>query len=252
MTLDKAVVKICKSATKPGVAFVALSRVRHPDDLMLDDSFPAMSNFMRQRANVSFLKRQKWERRMRVKFAKTLRKYVRTEEWGLKEPLWTEETSQAADELLRFLTKHKDLTDDCVLPEFFRSHSAAEDAAPELEKNASKQAMYTEVWQRLHTYPYSCEIQAARGVLDTEAQEKQRQAVDQPQAPWRLQTVTRKNWRVPAHEWLELIDTGSLSVGALELFNQSFVRGLLRKNMKLYNPFFLQKYDGLDQRLEKQ
>ena len=35
---------------------------------------------------------------MRVRFARTLRKYVRTEKWNLKEPLWTEETSQAAEE----------------------------------------------------------------------------------------------------------------------------------------------------------
>ena len=41
MTLDKAVVKLGSKAGTPGVAFVALSRVRHPDDLMLDDDFPS-------------------------------------------------------------------------------------------------------------------------------------------------------------------------------------------------------------------
>jgi len=39
MTLRRAVVNLGKAAQKPGVLFVALSRVRHPDDLMLDDSF---------------------------------------------------------------------------------------------------------------------------------------------------------------------------------------------------------------------
>ena len=43
MTLDKLIVKIGQAAASPGVLFVALSRVRHPRDLMLDDDFPAMS-----------------------------------------------------------------------------------------------------------------------------------------------------------------------------------------------------------------
>ena len=37
MTLDRAVVRLTRAAASPGVALVALSRVRHPDHLMLED-----------------------------------------------------------------------------------------------------------------------------------------------------------------------------------------------------------------------
>ena len=52
MTLKKAVVKIGVSASKPGVAFVALSRVGHPDDLMLDDDFPALLEILKQSRHI--------------------------------------------------------------------------------------------------------------------------------------------------------------------------------------------------------
>ena len=42
MTLAKVIVKLGAAVREPGVLFVALSRVRHPDDLMLDDDFPAL------------------------------------------------------------------------------------------------------------------------------------------------------------------------------------------------------------------
>ncbi len=60
MTLDRAIVRLTKAASAPGVAFVALSRVRHPDHLMLEDSFPDMSTIMRQMENASFQTRQRW------------------------------------------------------------------------------------------------------------------------------------------------------------------------------------------------
>ena len=54
MTLDRAIVRLTRAAASPGVAFVALSRVRHPDHLMLEDSFPEMSTIMsRVRRNLS-------------------------------------------------------------------------------------------------------------------------------------------------------------------------------------------------------
>ena len=40
MTLSSAIVKLGKAVKEPGVLLVALSRVRHPDNLMLDDDFP--------------------------------------------------------------------------------------------------------------------------------------------------------------------------------------------------------------------
>ena len=51
MTLDKVVVKLGNAVREPGVLFVALSRVRHPDDLMLDDDFPALFE-IRSKGNI--------------------------------------------------------------------------------------------------------------------------------------------------------------------------------------------------------
>ena len=77
ITLEKAVVKIGRRAATPGVLFVALTRVRPPDDLMLDDDFPDMATVLKQRGTPSFQKRQRWERIMTVKFARTLRREMR-------------------------------------------------------------------------------------------------------------------------------------------------------------------------------
>ena len=49
MSLEKVIVKIGSAASKPGVAFVALTRARHPDGLALDDDFPVFSTFQKQR-----------------------------------------------------------------------------------------------------------------------------------------------------------------------------------------------------------
>ena len=45
MTLNKVIVHLGVAASKPGVAFVAMTRVRHYDGLALDDSFPAVGVF---------------------------------------------------------------------------------------------------------------------------------------------------------------------------------------------------------------
>ena len=76
MTLDRAIVRLTRAATSPGVAFVALSRVRHPDHLMLEDSFPDMATIMKQLEKESFQTRQRWERKMRVLFSQTVRVYM--------------------------------------------------------------------------------------------------------------------------------------------------------------------------------
>ena len=80
MTLDRAVVRLTKAAASPGVAFVALSRVRHPDHLMLEDSFPDMATIMKQSEKEAFVTRQRWERRMRVFFSRTIRTHMRDPE----------------------------------------------------------------------------------------------------------------------------------------------------------------------------
>ena len=103
MTLDRAVVRLTKAAASPGVAFVALSRVRHPDHLMLEDSFPDMATIMKQSEKEAFLARQRWERRMRVQFSRTIRAHMRDSALFSAEKVWTSDESRQADLLLQQL-----------------------------------------------------------------------------------------------------------------------------------------------------
>ena len=57
MILDKAVVRLGSRAGEAGVAFVALSRVRRPDDMMLEDDFPSMALIQRQKRTIGHARR---------------------------------------------------------------------------------------------------------------------------------------------------------------------------------------------------
>lgn len=57
MTLSKVIVRLGAAGTKPGVLFVAMTRVRHPDHLMLEDDFPSYSALIKQLANPAFAAR---------------------------------------------------------------------------------------------------------------------------------------------------------------------------------------------------
>ncbi len=48
MTLTRAVVKLRGSVGDSGVLFVAISRARNPDGLMLDDDFPPYYDILKQ------------------------------------------------------------------------------------------------------------------------------------------------------------------------------------------------------------
>ena len=106
MTLDKAVVTIGRRAATPGVLFVALSRVRHPDDLMLDDDFPDMATIMKQKSTSSFQKRQRWELMMKIKFSKTLRRHMRDSALYNPSMTWTQEISDTADVILADIARN--------------------------------------------------------------------------------------------------------------------------------------------------
>ena len=80
MTFSKVIVKLSSACSKPGVLFVAITRVRHPDDLLLEDDFPALSVIRKQLAHPSFDKRQQWEKQMRVLFSRTIRRHMRNPE----------------------------------------------------------------------------------------------------------------------------------------------------------------------------
>ena len=70
LTLKKVVVKLSRAIMEPGLLFVALSRVEHPDNLMLDDDFPDYCSILRQKRNDTFQKRHAWEKTLEVFFRK--------------------------------------------------------------------------------------------------------------------------------------------------------------------------------------
>jgi ATP-dependent exoDNAse (exonuclease V) alpha subunit len=50
MTLDKVRVSLTElSVAMPGIAFVAMTRVRHPWDLVFDEDLPELSHFLQAR-----------------------------------------------------------------------------------------------------------------------------------------------------------------------------------------------------------
>ena len=89
------------ACSKPDVLFVALTRVRHPDNLLLDDDFPAYSTIRRQLLHPNFAARQRWERRTLVLFSRTIRRRMRSEEWFSDEVRWDEHTSSIADDIVK-------------------------------------------------------------------------------------------------------------------------------------------------------
>ena len=101
MTLEKVIVRLSHACSKPGVLFVALTCVRHPDNLFLDGDFPAFSTLRRQLLHPSFAARQRWERRMLVLFSRTIR--------------WDDHTNAIADEVDRYLEANPYLDGAAVL-----------------------------------------------------------------------------------------------------------------------------------------
>ena len=221
MTLDRAVVKLGRRAASPGVAFVALSRVRHPDDLMLDDDFPDMSTIMRQSTTESFYKRQRWERLMRVKFSKTLRRHMRDASIYDATKVWDEDSSELATEMLRFLHAHPHLTDDDFVHAFSTAHDFSTDDV-------------SHIWERLHAYPHIFEIAAARNEL-------MRYALDGTIAKDSMpeQKVTKlsfNGWDAPLADWDAYAKTGTLSKASMGLLIQVFEK-LLPRDIHFHQSF---------------
>ena len=67
MTLAKDKLNTSQAVSSSGVLSAALSRIRHPDTLMLHDNFPSYAQIMRGRMNNNFKMRQAWERKIRAK-----------------------------------------------------------------------------------------------------------------------------------------------------------------------------------------
>ena len=153
MTLSKVIVKLSSACSKPGVLFVALSRVRHPDTLLLEDDFPAFSVIRRQLAHPSFAARQRWERRMCVLFSRTVREHMRDEHWFSETARWTQEESDLADRLVDLWRTNRNSTVD-TLPTLLRERT------PEVRSDTLQRT-----WARMQQYPHCFELAAARGEL---------------------------------------------------------------------------------------
>ena len=153
MTLAKVIVKLSAACAKPGVLLVALTRVRHPDRLLLEDDFPAFSVIRRQLAHPSFAARQQWERRMRAFFSRTIRRHMHDEQWFTASAFWTQPQSDLADEVGEHWRVHRDVTAETAVGEFCNANAQHSHAAVE------------EVWRRLQLYPHNFELAAVRGEL---------------------------------------------------------------------------------------
>ena len=116
MTLDKAIVRLRDAVSTPGVLFVALSRVRHPDDLMLDDDFPALAVILKGSRHPSSQKRQHWEKMMRARFSKTVRTCMQNPELyhNPRTHIWTPDQCALAEILLTALRTNTQASDDKI------------------------------------------------------------------------------------------------------------------------------------------
>jgi hypothetical protein len=99
MTLARARVKLgAKTAKQAGIGFVAVTRVKHPRDLVFEDDLPEWDAFQDAQFSETFRSRCRFERRLRAKASHTLRKYG-----FCKADPWSERESRIAAELIRRL-----------------------------------------------------------------------------------------------------------------------------------------------------
>ena len=142
MTLDKERLHTEQAASSPGVLFSALSRIRHPDTLMLNDSFPSFAQIMKGRTSKSFQMRQAWERKARAKFSRTLRRHMRDATVYTPSKVWTQEQSDLADFLLKDyeINPSRDLDNH---PAEFVAHHSEQDLDT-----------VTEVWKKMQIFPH--------------------------------------------------------------------------------------------------
>ena len=132
-----------------------MSRVKHPDDLMLDDDFPDYATILRGARHESFKKRQIWEKRARSYFSRTIRTHMRDPSKYSEARRWTEEESDQADLMLTLWKKYPKLSDDEVVKALMDSDSTI-----------SKNLLMT-VLQKLATFPHMFEVAHAKKQLFT-------------------------------------------------------------------------------------
>ena len=90
MTLDRVYLELADCVSRPGVAFVALTRVRSINHLCLSDSFPGKDVFDRQQKSQIYKDRIQFEKLAIRYFVQTLKKYGTSEHGFLGPFRWTE------------------------------------------------------------------------------------------------------------------------------------------------------------------
>ena len=212
---------------------MALSRVRHPDDLMLEDDLPTMAVIQRQKRTLGYARRQQWERRQRVKFSRTLRRHMRDPEIYSSERVWTADESSIADALLKEVTSNKTSTDDEVL------HRCQESLA----QSTPSEAVHA-VWRRMRLFPHVFEVAHARGdvdSLDLHGRPLSRQAA----AVEKVQVLIDQNqWNVPMAELYDFGTEGSLSTGVWQMLANRF-QAFLDDTIVLSSPYALKGKDAI-------
>ena len=223
MTLDRAIVRLTRAAASPGVAFVALSRVRHPDHLMLEDSFPDMATIMKQTEKESFQTRQRWERKMRVLFSRTVRTYMDDSTLYSPEKVWTQEENDIADALLAALRTKTDATDEELIGSV----------------RGRRRKTVADVWSKLHTFPHMFEVYAARGedLMNYDLHGEPRKAVA---AATTLTQLSYRGWNVGLTDFDALLEKGVLEPSTWELL-ANVLRSSLPRDVLLRQAHMLRK-----------
>ena len=99
MTLPRVRISLAeRTASSPGVGYVAVTRVKHVRHLIFETDLPSWEKFQEARHTEAFRSRLRFDLRAAAKFSRTLRR------WGFcAEDPWTREEADAASELLNLL-----------------------------------------------------------------------------------------------------------------------------------------------------
>ena len=242
MSLEKVVVKIGTAASKPGVAFVALTRARHPDGLALDDDFPVFSTFQKQKQHRTFQLRQIFERRARVNFSRTIRKYMRDPACYTPAKVWSEKDAQLADDLLHFVQLNTALADADVVDAFVAQ--AGSDADHETDR-------IIKVWTRLTTeFPHMFAVASERGTLD-ELNLSGHVAANTRNTP-QISFLLYDSWKTALAEVQEFVSDERMSPGTLGLLLQILQakRTVPTTTAAVGNPYYMFQPDRHKARLQ--
>ena len=198
MTLATAVVRMGRKAAAPGVLFVALTRVRHPDDLMLDDEFPDMLTIMQQKKSPNFAKRLRWEGQMRARFSKTIRYNMQDDNLYSKDKIWTPDLCNAAEEILAVVKRGKYYD---VTPATWQQMAAS-------HVNLQT-ALHQKAWEKLQTWPHDQELLfAAQGLSGFTKSMKG----DLSMSRTFVDTWKAGDWNMKPADWFDFAEHGVIAM----------------------------------------